>query len=290
MRKQLNVIICFFTINMFVMQASLADSNSPIPIGDADSVPDMVAHISATLEEQGFTVILVVDHAAAANSVGLDLAPTQVIFARQPRFQERQLLRRSNTAGIDLPLKFLVFEEDGLVLVTFNPVGYLVDRHDIKFNDHFLKSLKTKVQQFSVAPNGLITIESAQTLEDTVASLHEAISSNPAFRIPLVLDYDADWKHTHHNRKHRRKVLIVFGNPNAGTPLIQAEQRIGIDLPQKFLVWEDFNGRVNISYNDPFFFAARHNIQNQDARLKAISNALHNFAQKGAGIDSNAEN
>ena len=280
------VILCCFTINMLVLQTSLANSNSLTSIENADNVSDVVARIQATLEEQGFTIILTVDHSAAANSVGLKLAPTQVIFARQPRFQEQQMLRRSNTAGIDLPLKVLVFKKDGLVQVTSNPVGYLVDRHDIKFNDHFLKSLKAKVEQFGDAPNGLITIESTQTLEDTVASLQQAISSNLAFRIPLVLDFHSDRKHTQHNRQ----VLIVFGNPNAGTALMQANQRIGIDLPQKFMIREDHEKKVHITYNDPFFFAARHNIHGQDTRLKAIANALHNFALIGAGIDSDAEN
>lgn len=64
---------------------------------------------------------------------------------------------------------------------------------------------------------------------------------------------------------------------------MQATQEAGIDLPQKFLVWEDSDGRVKISYNDPFFVAKRHNIQGQDERLAAIANALANIAQLGAG-------
>ena len=72
--------------------------------------------------------------------------------------------------------------------------------------------------------------------------------------------------------------------PSVGTPLMQEQQSIGIDLPQKFLVWEDDSGNVNITYNDPFALAKRHSIEGQDARLENISNALHNFARMGAGL------
>lgn len=42
--------------------------------------------------------------------------------------------------------------------------------------------------------------------------------------------------------------LLIFGNPEAGTPLVLAAPSIAIDLPLKILVWEDSAGRVQISY------------------------------------------
>jgi uncharacterized protein (DUF302 family) len=288
MRNLLFAIFCFFTINGFSLQPSLADSNTGISIGDTDSVADAVAHITATLEDQGFEIVLVVDHSAAAKSVNLELPPTQVIFARQNRIFERHLLKRSDTIGIDLPLKYLVYQdEDGEIQVISNPVGYLVDRHDLIISDPLLRLLESKVEQFSDAPYGLVTVASRQTMEDTVESLKSVISPNTAFRIPLVLDYDADWWRNRNYRDSHLPVLIVFGNPEAGTPLIQEDQSIGLDLPQKFLVWEDRDGTVNITYNDPFFIAERHNIHGQDARLEVIADALRNFALIGAGSEAN---
>jgi uncharacterized protein (DUF302 family) len=52
--------------------------------------------------------------------------------------------------------------------------------------------------------------------------------------------------------------LLIFGNAKAGTPLMQAAQTIGIDLPLKVLVWEDDAGVTWLSYNDPAWFARRH--------------------------------
>ena len=54
--------------------------------------------------------------------------------------------------------------------------------------------------------------------------------------------------------------LLVFGNAKAGTPLMQAEQAIGIDLPLKALVFEDAAGKAWLAYNDPRWLAERHGL------------------------------
>ena len=282
MRSLLIVLTSLITINGFALQPALADSNSGLSIEDTDSVDETVAQITATLEKQGFE-INVINHAAAAASVPLELRPTQVIYARQPRIFERLTLKRSDTVGVDLPLKFLVFEdEDGEIQITSNPVGYLVDRHDIKPKDFLLRWLQFRVNQFGKPASGLVTIPSNQTFDETVESLKTAIPS-PPFGFPLEVDFDDGPGSYPKHRGSRLPFLLVFGNPAVGTPLMQADQRIGLDLPQEYLVWEDREGGVYITWNDPFFIAARYNIQDQDARLTAIANALNNFAQIGTG-------
>ena len=52
--------------------------------------------------------------------------------------------------------------------------------------------------------------------------------------------------------------LLIFGNPRAGTPLMQSVQTIGIDLPLKVLVWQDVSGKTWLSYNEPSWLAKRH--------------------------------
>jgi uncharacterized protein (DUF302 family) len=54
--------------------------------------------------------------------------------------------------------------------------------------------------------------------------------------------------------------LLIFGNARGGTPLMQASQAIGIDLPLKALVWQDAAGKTWLSYNEPAWLAARHGI------------------------------
>jgi uncharacterized protein (DUF302 family) len=52
--------------------------------------------------------------------------------------------------------------------------------------------------------------------------------------------------------------LLIFGSPQAGTPLMECAQTAGIDLPLKALVWQDASGQVWLSYNDVAQVAARH--------------------------------
>ena len=54
--------------------------------------------------------------------------------------------------------------------------------------------------------------------------------------------------------------LIIFGNAKGGTPLMQAGQEAGIDLPLKALVYQDAQGKVWLAYNDPHWLADRHHL------------------------------
>lgn len=52
--------------------------------------------------------------------------------------------------------------------------------------------------------------------------------------------------------------LIIFGNPKAGTPLMQCAQTAGLDLPLKALAWQDADGRTWLGYTHPAVLGARH--------------------------------
>ena len=54
--------------------------------------------------------------------------------------------------------------------------------------------------------------------------------------------------------------LLVFGNPQGGTPFMECAQSVGIDLPLKALVWEDASSQVWLGYNDPAYIAKRHDV------------------------------
>jgi uncharacterized protein (DUF302 family) len=73
-------------------------------------------------------------------------------------------------------------------------------------------------------------------------------------------------------------LLIIFGNPAMGTPLIQRSRSIGIDLPLKALIWEDRAGQVWFSYNAPDYLARRHGITEMDTLVQKMETAVSNFA------------
>jgi uncharacterized protein (DUF302 family) len=75
--------------------------------------------------------------------------------------------------------------------------------------------------------------------------------------------------------------LLIFGNAKGGTPLMQANQTIGIDLPLKALVWQDQSGKTWLSYNDPTWLATRHGLDRERA-VDAMASGLSALAGAAA--------
>lgn len=74
--------------------------------------------------------------------------------------------------------------------------------------------------------------------------------------------------------------VVIFGNPMAGTPLMQCQQSIGIDLPQKLLIFQDDQG-VQIAYNDPRYLGGRHRLDGCGARvIDTIAQALDGLTEQ----------
>jgi uncharacterized protein (DUF302 family) len=68
--------------------------------------------------------------------------------------------------------------------------------------------------------------------------------------------------------------LLIFGNPQAGTPLIESRQTVGLDLPLRALAWEDAEGKVWLTYHRPKFLAQRHRILDRDEAVNALEAGL----------------
>lgn len=80
----------------------------------------------------------------------------------------------------------------------------------------------------------------------------------------------------------RDEVVVLFGNPRAGTPLMQADPRVGIELPLRMLVWDAGEGTV-IGYKDPREFADSYEVGSQKATLDAMASLLYGLAHAAAG-------
>jgi uncharacterized protein (DUF302 family) len=74
--------------------------------------------------------------------------------------------------------------------------------------------------------------------------------------------------------------LLVFGNPQGGTPLMECAQTVGIDLPLKALAWQDAAGQVWLSYNDPQYLAERHGAKDCATVVQNLRKALAGLAQE----------
>lgn len=117
---------------------------------------------------------------------------------------------------------------------------------------------------FGQENNGLITITSSFSVKETTDSFIEIVTSKG-------LTVFARIDHADNANKQgfmlRPMELVIFGNPRAGTPLMQDNQISGIDLPLKVLVWEDEKGKVWITYNDPEWIASRHSLSDETASV-----------------------
>jgi uncharacterized protein (DUF302 family) len=57
-------------------------------------------------------------------------------------------------------------------------------------------------------------------------------------------------------------ILLIFGNTRVGTPLMQADPRVGIELPLRMLIWQDSDG-THVGYLDPRELADRYALEGQ---------------------------
>lgn len=76
--------------------------------------------------------------------------------------------------------------------------------------------------------------------------------------------------------------LIVFGNAHGGTPLMEASQTAGIDLPLKALVWQDVAGKTWLSYNEPSWIVQRHGLGVRAEIVDKMAAALSAISRKAA--------
>jgi len=145
-RNFLLVFFCLFVLGTSV--ASWANNYDGFEIGDATTVAEAVEEIVDTLVDQNFEITAVIDHAANAKAVGLELPPTQVILFRKIFF-DVSLIRRSQTAAIDLPLKILVFEEAGEVVIAYNDPFFIAQRAGIQGLDTLLGNIANALNNFA---------------------------------------------------------------------------------------------------------------------------------------------
>ncbi|MGA3303075.1 MAG: DUF302 domain-containing protein [Methylovirgula sp.] len=127
---------------------------------------------------------------------------------------------------------------------------------------------------------GLTNIASAFGPKETAERLEAAIKSK-GLTVFARVDHAAGAAAV--GMALRPTEVLIFGNAKGGTPLMQAQQSIGIDLPLKALVWQDAAGKTWLSYNDPAWLAQRHNVEAPQvvAALSAALAALAKAATEG---------
>lgn len=119
---------------------------------------------------------------------------------------------------------------------------------------------------------GYTTVASASTFDSTLAHLERAITSR-GLTIVVKIDHAAAARKA--NLMLPPTTLVIAGNPAVGTALMQADQKMAIDLPLRFLVWQPPGaGKASVSYEPIKAIAARHGLTGKDELLGRMTMAI----------------
>jgi uncharacterized protein (DUF302 family) len=129
------------------------------------------------------------------------------------------------------------------------------------------------------AADGLITLASTHSVVSTMDRLEGAVREK-GLTVFARIDHSAGAHGA--GLELPPTQLLVFGNPRVGTPLMGCARTVGIDLPQKALVWEDDAGKVWLAYNDPAYLAERHQLAGCEAVLEKVNVVLGSLAAAAA--------
>jgi uncharacterized protein (DUF302 family) len=130
----------------------------------------------------------------------------------------------------------------------------------------------------AMATDGLITLRSSVGPEETMNRFEAEVRAR-GMTVFAHIDHAAGAAAA--GLPLRPTDLLIFGAAKGGTPLMQAGQTIGIDLPLKALVWQDEAGTTFLSYNDPAFLAHRHGLgDSAKPVVEAMAGALKAIASK----------
>jgi len=296
------VLFAALAFTLLISQAGTASAQEPgeqgLTVIESDqSFEETWAALAEALQaNENIQVLGQIDHASAASIAGLDLDPNRVVFFGNPALGT-PLMEASRSAALDLPQKIQVYEVDGTAYVAYNSADYLGARHAAADIDT-LPTIAGALANFSAAGTGLEsaivadatsimagegvdTKISENTFEQTWDNLVGAIESSPA-NLAFTVDHGEN-----SGGALRPTRLAIFGNPAIGTPLMNDNPTIGIDLPLKIVVWEDFKGNTKVSSTDPSFLANRHNIGGATDSLSAAATALNNFVAAATAADDN---
>jgi uncharacterized protein (DUF302 family) len=105
------------------------------------------------------------------------------------------------------------------------------------------------------AADGLVALKSAHPPKETLDRLEKLVKEK-GLTVFARIDHAAGAAKA--GKALRPTQLLIFGNPQGGTPLMECAQTAGIDLPLKALAWQDAGGQSWLGYNDPVWIARRH--------------------------------
>lgn len=128
---------------------------------------------------------------------------------------------------------------------------------------------------------GIITRPSRHAAAETSARLAAWVASN-GMSVFARIDHSAGAAAV--GMPLQPAEVLIFGSAKGGTPLMQADPTIGLDLPLKALIWEDGEGGTWLSYHKVTWLAKGHRLENDHRMLlEKLDSVLESAAQHACG-------
>jgi uncharacterized protein (DUF302 family) len=125
------------------------------------------------------------------------------------------------------------------------------------------------------ATQDVVTKSSPRRVADTVARLLE-MCKEKGIKVFTVIDQRAEARAV--GLELRETTLVLFGNPAAGTPVMDAAPLVALDLPLKVLVWVEEGAGTRVSYADPAELASKYGLSADEvaplASIHGLTDAL----------------
>ena len=124
--------------------------------------------------------------------------------------------------------------------------------------------------------NDIIIKESHCDVDTTINNI-KSIIKKKGLTLFAVINHQGNAQYV--DMKLNKSKMIIFGSAKIGTPLMQQDMLVGLDLPIRILVFRDSDGKVKMAYRDGSWLESKHVI-NAPKLVKKLNNALNNITTK----------
>jgi len=219
--------------------------------------------------------IVEIDHSRLGQNADSPMPPSRVLIFTVPGL-ETSLIQQNPLVALDLPLRILAYEETpgGDSKVIYNDYAYIQSRYNLpeqaSLGVMYERSMATALggvpagqigsfQQSNMQEDGIITINSPFDFDTTMQRIMDAIESQDGTVVFGEVDFQKQGEEQ--GARLLPTTLILFGAPAPGAKAMSDAPTLGLDaFCQKFLLWQDSNGDVKLSFNDLLAIAERQGV------------------------------
>ncbi|MDT7708983.1 MAG: hypothetical protein QOG20_4590 [Pseudonocardiales bacterium] len=262
----------------------------------SSSFTETVTRIQDAIAKAGGTVSQVVDHAADAKAAGVTIPANTVVIGGSPAAQ-LPLLRGDQSAGAVLPERYLIRQgANGVATVTYDGADYVAavagvgaapatralasEIATVAAMGAGVRTPPMAAPLVGVTPTGfLLTTAGTSSVGSTVTRLRDNVDTPST--VVATIDLAAGSENPGPALRATTEVLV--STPEAEAPLIAAAPSFGLEMPMRFVVWDDAKGVTQIGYPDVKLLAARHGLPVADPNVVRLANDAARLAALAAG-------